>query len=81
MNGRKQNPYFLFSAPTILICGSTQSGKTYFTKQLLEKAYEMFTMPVDKITYANTEHQDMFHDMEQSMPTLVLHQGFPQRKI
>lgn len=70
-----------FSAPTtILICGSTQSGKTYFTKQLLEKANEMFTIPVDKIIYAYTEHQDMFHDMEQSMPTLELHQGLPTKE-
>ena len=70
-----------FSAPTtILICGSTQSGKTYFTKQLLEKANAMFTMPVDKIIYAYSEHQKMFHDMEQSIPTLVLHQGLPTKE-
>lgn len=64
-----------FSAPTtILIRGSTQSGKTHFTKRLLQNADKMFSTPVDKIIYAYSEHQPMFDEMMSSIPRLILHQ-------
>lgn len=60
-----------FSAPTtVLICGSTQSGKTHFTKKLLQNANGLFSMPVNKIIYAYSEHQPMFDEMEQTIPNL-----------
>ena len=70
-----------FSAPTtILICGCTQSGKTYFTKSLLQHANGMFSVPVDKIIYAYTEYQPIFDDMSRSIPNFTLHQGLPSKE-
>jgi hypothetical protein len=70
-----------FSTPTtILICGSTQSGKTYFTKQLLQNADGMFTTPVDKIIYAYSEYQPMFDEMITTIPRFLLHQGLPSKE-
>lgn len=70
-----------FSAPsTILICGSTQSGKTYFTKQLLQNADGMFSTPVDKIVYAYSEYQPMIDEMVTDIPRLLLHQGLPSKE-
>lgn len=70
-----------FSAPTtILICGSTQSGKTHFTKRLLENADKMFSTPAEKVVYAYSEHQPMFDEMMSSIPRLVLHQGLPLKE-
>lgn len=78
------NTYSLlpFSAPsTILICGSTQSGKTHFTKKkLLQNANGMFSMHVDRIIYAYSEHQPMFEEMEQKIPNFSLHQGLPSKE-
>lgn len=70
-----------FSAPTtILICGSTQSGKTYFTKRLLQNADGMFCTPVDKIIYAYSEFQPMFDEMMSDIPRLIFHQGLPSKE-
>lgn len=67
-----------FSAPTtILSCGSTQSGKTHFTKRLLQNADGMFSTPVDKIIYAYSEFQPMFDEMMSDIPRLIFHQGLP----
>lgn len=69
-----------FSAPTpILICGSTQSGKTHFTKELLQNANGMFSTPVDRIVYAYSEHQPMFEEMVQTIPNFSLHKGLPSK--
>ena len=70
-----------FSAPTtILICGSTQSGKTHFTQKLLQNANGMFSTPVDKIIYAYSEHQPLFEEMRQTIPNFFLHQGLPSKE-
>lgn len=77
----KTNSLLPFSAPTtILICGSTQSGKTHFTDRLLQNADSMFTTPVDKIVYAYSEHQPMFDKMMSSIPRLIFHQGLPSKE-
>lgn len=65
---------------TILICGSTQSGKTHFTKKLLQNANGMFAMPVERIIYAYSEHQPMFEEMEKTIPNFSLHQGLPTKE-
>lgn len=71
-----------FSAPTtILICGSTQSGKTHFTKRLLQNADGMFCTPVDKIIYVYSEFQPMFDEMMSDIPDSFFIKDYPQRKI
>lgn len=61
------------TSTTILICGSTQSGKTYFTKLLLQNAKGMFTKPVQKIIYAYSEYQNIFDDMTTTNPGIIFH--------
>lgn len=79
MNNRSLLP---FSAPTtILICGSTQSGKTHFTKKLLQNANGMFSTPVDRIVYAYSEHQPMFEEMVQTIPTFYYTKDWPLKTI
>ena len=69
-----------FQSPsTILISGSTQSGKTRFTKKLLENASGMFTLPPQRILYAYSEYQPVFDDMKTTIPNITFHQGLPSR--
>lgn len=65
---------------TILICGSTQSGKTYFTKLLLQNPKRMFTKQVQKIIYAYSEYQNIFDDMKTTNPGIIFHQGLPSKE-
>lgn len=65
------------SPTTILISGCTQSGKTFFTKRLLENANYMFTIPPQKIVYAYSEYQPAFELMKQTIPNIVFHEGVP----
>ena len=77
----KRNSLLPFTAPTtILICGSTQSGKTHFTKRLLQNADGMFSIPVDKIIYAYSEYQPMFDEMRANIPRLIFHEGLPSKE-
>jgi hypothetical protein len=68
------------SPTTILVSGCTQSGKTYFTKRLLENADGMFTVPPQKIMYAYSEYQPLFDVMRQTIPNIIFHQGLPDRE-
>lgn len=42
---------YIYGTNFLLSC-STQIGKTYFTKELLQNADKMFSTPVDQIIYA-----------------------------
>ena len=68
-----------FYPTTICIVGSTQCGKSMFTKKLVENAGSMFTLPPEKILYAYSEHQKMFDEM-QNIPNLTFHEGVPSKQ-
>lgn len=68
-----------FSPTTICISGPTQSGKSMFTKKLVENANAMFTLPPERILYAYSEHQKLFDEM-QNIPNLTFHEGLPDRQ-
>lgn len=63
-----------------MVSGSTQSGKTFFTKRLLENANGMFTVPPRRIIYAYSEYQPLFDVMKRTIPNIVFHQGLPDRE-
>lgn len=63
-----------------MVSGSTQSGKTFFTKRLLENANGMFTVPPRRIVYAYSEYQPLFDVMKRTIPNIVFHQGLPDRE-
>ena len=68
------------SLTTIMVNGSTQSGKTFFTKRLLENARGMFTVPPRRIVYAYYEYQPLFDIMKRTIPNIIFHQGLPDRE-
>lgn len=70
-----------FSSPTtIMLNGCTQSGKTFFTKKLLENANGMFTIIPKKIVYAYSEYQPLFDEMKRTIPNIIFHRGLPTRE-
>lgn len=66
-----------FTVPTsIVVAGSSGSGKTTFVKKLLENANEMFTEKIDHICYYYNIWQETYEDMEKLM-NIDFHQGLP----
>ena len=54
-----------FAAPfTMQVVGGTSSGKSFFTRRLLENASTMIHPPPDKIYYCYGEWQPMFQEMK-----------------
>lgn len=67
-----------FVSPTmILIAGSSGSGKTYLTKQILENADGMFEVPPSKIFFCYTAWQPMYDEMKQSIKVITFHHTLP----
>lgn len=58
-----------------MISGATQTGKSYFTKRLLEN--DMFTTPPSKIIYAYSEYQPLFDKMKKG---IIFHEGLPTKE-
>ena len=54
-----------FHAPfTMQIVGGTSSGKSFFTRRLLENSSVLIEPPPDRIIYAYGEYQDSFQEMK-----------------
>jgi len=49
---------------SILLSGTSRSGKTYFTMRLLQHAEDMFDHPFEKIVYSYGEFQPLFIEMK-----------------
>ena len=49
---------------TMQVTGGTSSGKSFWTRRLLENAHVMMHPPPDRIIYAYGEWQDMFTEMK-----------------
>lgn len=74
-------PYFRFlHLPQCLYVVVHRVVKHILLKKLLQNANGLFSMPVNKIIYAYSEHQPMFDEMEQTIPNLSLHQGLPSKE-
>lgn len=70
-----------FQSPcSILLSGATQAGKTRFTYRLLQNAPGMFEKRPKNIIYAYGEYQQLFEQMESSIPGLILHHGLPTKE-
>lgn len=67
------------SPTTVCVVGPSQSGKSFFTKRLIENAGAMFTKTPEKILYAYSEYQKMFDDMLH-ISNLSFHEGLPDRE-
>jgi hypothetical protein len=68
---RFQHPF------TMTVCGATQSGKTHFTKQLLEKSESLINPPPEKIIWCYGEYQPLYETIK-SKPKIEFVEGFPE---
>ena len=57
---------------SFVVSGQTSSGKTRFVYELLKHANVMFTEdPRDKTLYCYGIYQDLYREMEQSIPGIT----------
>ena len=77
MNSDEQNiQKFLFETPSnIMISGCTQSGKTFFTFNIINNADKLFTNPPTKIIYCYKIFQRSFNSFQHKV---TFHQGIPE---
>jgi hypothetical protein len=67
---RFQHPF------TMTVCGATQSGKTYFVKQLLENNKKFINPEPANIIYCYGEHQPLYDSMNVN-PRITFVEGLP----
>ena len=48
----------------IIIAGATGSGKTFLTLELINRRWEAFSEPLQKVVYVYREFQDAFIDLQ-----------------
>lgn len=64
--------------PTSLtVIGGTASGKTFWVKRLLEQADFMFDKPPNLIVYCYVVWQDVYSQMQLSIPNIQFHDSLP----
>ena len=68
------------SPTTIAIFGCTLSGKTVWTKKLVEQSTFLFTEPVCNTLYCYGMYQGLFENMLATIPGLQIHAGLPAQE-
>jgi hypothetical protein len=68
---RFQHPF------TMTVCGATQSGKTYFTKQLLENCTALIEPPPQNIIWCYGEYQKLYDEMANQILGIRFIEGLP----
>ncbi len=71
MDTRFQHPF------TALIAGATGSGKSYFTRALLQHATRLIHPTPDRVVWCYGEWQPLYD----SMPWVEFHEGLPDREM
>ncbi|MES9902022.1 MAG: hypothetical protein ABW168_04980 [Sedimenticola sp.] len=67
-----------FESPTTInVCAPSNSGKTFFTMQLLQNADGMFKEIPKRIIYFYSVWQDIYDEMRRTIPNIVFHQHIP----
>ncbi len=78
-NGRILRPFRPHSS--ILLSGSTGSGKTYWVFKFLTNLKKMFvTQTPKKILYCYGIYQKFYDTMSRKLPNMTLHRGLPDEK-
>ncbi|CAC5422488.1 unnamed protein product [Mytilus coruscus] len=71
-----------FESPTsFFIFVPSNSGKSFFTKQLLMMAPEMFKIPPSKIYFSFSVWQDLYYKMVNEIPQIQFHKGLPSMEL
>jgi len=71
MDARLQHPF------TCLVCGPTQSGKTYFVQKLLEESEYVISPPPETILWCYGEYQQAYTDMMKTIADIQFIEGVP----
>jgi hypothetical protein len=82
MSSTVEKPTLLqFETPTLfMVCGPTNSGKTWFVKRILENAHLMFKEPPTFVLYFyGSVWQPMFDDMQHNVKNICFHEGLPTK--
>ena len=65
-----------------IICGASNSGKSQFTKKLIENLEQMYESdPPVRVLYCYGVHETLYTDMEASVPNIQFHEGLPNEKL
>lgn len=75
----KMYPFKPYS--TILLAGTTNSGKSTLASKFLIHRNEMFENGIDKILYCYSIWQDLFTDLEQSIDCITFYKGLPPTSL
>ena len=65
---------------TIIVAGPTQSGKTHFTKKLVEYCSQLFDPPPKHIYWAYSEWQPGYQELS-TWPNLQMVEGIPELSV
>ena len=82
MTSTDEEPTLLqFETPSsFIVCGPTNSGKTWFVKRMLENARLMFKEPPTFVLYCyGSVRQPIFDDMQQNVKNICFHEGLPTK--
>ena len=67
---------------SFVITGPTNSGKSIFTKKLINELNNMYeSNPPTKVLYCYRVHQVLFDEMERSMKNILFHEGLPTERF
>ena len=68
----------LTSPFTLCLTGSTQSGKSTLTSQIIQRRNEIIYPPIDRVMYCYQEYQtNLFEKIKLHTPKIVFHKGLP----
>lgn len=59
------------------ITGASQSGKSWLAYEILKHTHELIDNPPEYIIWCYGEHQDLFREMETTIPNIQFHEGIP----
>lgn len=81
MTFQDKSALILFETPSsFILCGATNTGKTFFVKRLLENANFMFKEPPLYILYCyGSVWQNIYDDMLKHIKHLTFHEGLPSK--
>ena len=72
--------FLVLPCSSVVVSGQTSSGKARFVYELLKHANVMFTEDhPDKILYCYGIYQDLYREMEQSIPGITFLEGLPAK--
>lgn len=78
----KSESVLKYKNPTsIFIVGPSSSGKTVFTKSLLQNANATFEKPFSKMFYCYSIWQPIYDEMKSSIENIEFYKGFPDMDL